>query len=296
MAEIIKKVLLLFNPKKDIPLEALKKVSDKLSSRGCEIYAFSNVRQKLEDAGAQSRIYFGEDGVVPEGIDFAVVFGGDGSMIRSAALLSGKEIPVVGINFGRVGYLAELEADDISFIDRIVDGDYEIDSRMMLDIRIMRSGETITCSSPVLNDAVLSNGPVASLLTFDVMCNGTKLRTYRADGVIVATPTGSTAYSMSAGGPILDPAVDALCVTPICPHALGVRPVVLNGDSVIELRNIKSRKNSVFLTPDGRGAMELFPEDRVVISRSDKTTRLIRFKKDGFLGILKNKLSEAEMF
>ena len=289
-----KKVLLLFNPKKDIPLGALKKVCDKLLSRRCDIHAFDSVRQKLEDAGAVTGVCFGEAGVVPDGIDFAVVFGGDGSMIRSAALLSDKEIPVVGINFGRVGYLAELEADDISFIDRIIDGEYEIDFRMMLDIEIIRSGEKISNSAPVLNDVVLSNGPVASLLTFDVMCNGTKLRTYRADGVIVATPTGSTAYSMSAGGPILDPAVDALCVTPICPHALGVRPVVLGGDSVIELCNIKSRKNSVFLTPDGRGAMELYPEDRVVISRSEKKTRLIRCKKDGFLGILKNKLSEAE--
>ena len=164
----------------------------------------------------------------------------------------------------------------------------------MLDVKIIRRRETIKISSPVLNDAVLSNGPVASLLTFDVMCNGTKLRTYRADGVIVATPTGSTAYSMSAGGPILDPALDAFCLTPICPHALGVRPVILSGDSIIELCNINSRKNSVFLTPDGRGAMELFPEDKVIISKSGKKTKLIRLRKDGFLGILRNKLSEAE--
>lgn len=294
MAVSLKNVLFLLNPKKDIPFEKIRILTKKMVARYCTVSAFDIVRHKFAESGAGENVTFIPEGEIPEGIDFAVVFGGDGSMIRSAALLAEKEIPFVGVNFGRVGYLAEIEADDETFIDRLIDGDYDIESRLMLDVKVIRGDETVNISSPVLNDAVLSNGPVASLLTFDVMCNGTRLRTYRADGVIIATPTGSTAYSMSAGGPILDPALDALCLTPICPHALGVRPVVLNGGSVIELCNINSRKNSVFLTPDGRGAMELFPGDRVVISKSDKKTRLIRLKKDGFLGILKNKLSEAE--
>ena len=294
MDDSSKKVFLLLNPKKDIPLDFLKRVVDKLTARSCTVYTFDSIRHKFDVSGAGENVIFIPSGIIPEVIDFAIVFGGDGSMIRAAALFSENETPFVGINFGRVGYLAELEAGDETAIDRILDGEYDIDYRLMLDVKIIRRRETIKISSPVLNDAVLSNGPVASLLTFDVMCNGTKLRTYRADGVIVATPTGSTAYSMSAGGPILDPALDAFCLTPICPHALGVRPVILSGDSIIELCNINSRKNSVFLTPDGRGAMELFPEDKVIISKSGKKTKLIRVRKDGFLGILRNKLSEAE--
>ncbi len=294
LPERLSNVLLILNPKKEIPVDIIKRITEKLIVRSCSVYAFDNVRFMFAETGFDEKVSFIPSSEVPDDIDFAIILGGDGSMIRSAAFLSEKDVPFVGVNFGRVGYLAELEACDEGLIDRILDGKFVIDSRLMLDVKIIRNDETIKISSPVLNDAVLSNGPVASLLTFDVLCNGTKLRMYRADGVIIATPTGSTAYSMSAGGPILDPALDAVCLTPICPHALGVRPVVLNGNSIIELCNIKSRKNSVFLTPDGRGALEIFPDDRIVISKSNRKTKLIRLNNDGFLGTLRNKLSEAE--
>ena len=287
-------VLLFINTSKIIPDEAIERVTDVLSSRNIIIRAFKDAEEKIDQAAPFAAVDYLCDGEIPVDVAFAVVFGGDGSMIRAASRLSSYGVPLVGVNFGAVGYLAELEFCDIPLIERIIDGQYEVDVRMMLDTTVTRkTGETVKTSA-ALNDVVLSNGPVANLLSFDLFCNGIRLRNFRADGVITATATGSTAYSMSAGGPVLDPSLSAVCVTPICPHDIGTRPVVLNGGSVIELKNIIKKKNSVYLSIDGREVFELFDGDEVRIERSTKITKFIRLKSNDFLGVLKNKLSRGE--
>ena len=160
----------------------------------------------------------------------------------------------------------------------------------MLDTVIEHEEGDQTILPPALNDIVLSNGPVARLLTFDVSCDGTVIEQCRADGMIIATPTGSTAYSMSAGGPILAPALDAVCLTPICPHSLNNRPVILPGDSVIGISGVCAAGNSVYVTVDGHRAERIFPNDRLTLSRSPSKVRLVRLKNDSFLGTLKSKL------
>ena len=283
-------VLLIINTGKKIPGWAFSRLFDILLPE-VNVYASERAREILgEDA---DKVLFVPEGTIPSDVSFAVVFGGDGSIIRAASLLSGPDIPMVGVNFGAVGYLAELECVDIPLIRRILDGDYAVDRRMMLDASVVDGSGVEKNRLTALNDVVLSNGPIANLLSFDIFCDGVRLRNYRADGVIVATATGSTAYSMSAGGPILDPSLSAVCVTPICPHSLGSRPVVLNGNSEIELRNISSRKNSVYVTADGRDGVRLDPDGSVRISKSEKTTRLIRLKTNDFLGALSNKLSDS---
>ncbi len=286
------RVLLIVNKNKSIPEQAISRVAELLRARGHSVVSFKESEEDVSFAAGGSYDGSVEPDSIPDFVKFAVVFGGDGSIIRAASVLSPVGIPMVGVNFGGVGYLAELEYEDIPLIDRIIDGDYEIDSRMMLEAIIYRkSGDSVRTSS-ALNDIVLSNGPIANLLSFDLLCNGVNLRSFRADGMIVATATGSTAYSMSAGGPVLDPSLSAVLITPICPHSIGSRPVVLNGDSVLELDNIISRKNSVYLSIDGREAVELFPGDSVRIKRSATVTKLIRLKSKDFLGVLKNKLSD----
>ena len=285
------KVLLIVNTSKSISEGAVGELIDVLLSSGVRVVSHDSARDLICRSSGGEKVELYPDEIVPEGVSFAVVLGGDGSIIRAASLLCREGIPMVGVNFGAVGYLAELESEDIPSVRKILDGDYEIDSRMMLEAEVKDKNGDLKASLTALNDIVLSNGPVANLLSFDLFCDGIRLRNFRADGVILATATGSTAYSLSAGGPILDPTLSAICVTPICPHSLGDRPVVVNGNSVIELCNIKSRKNSIYVTSDGRSYVSLDPEDTVKITRSKLTTKLIRLKSNGFLGVLSNKLS-----
>ena len=163
---------------------------------------------------------------------------------------------------------------------------------MMLEAVVSdRDGKT-RVKYTVLNDLVLTNGPVARLITFDIYCDGVKVQTCRADGMIAATPTGSTAYSLSAGGPVLDPTLEGICLTPICPHTLNRRPVVFRGNSNIEITNIKNNNSSVYLNADGREVINLTEGDSISIKMAEYKVKLIRLKGYGFLSVLNKKLSE----
>ena len=283
--EKMHKVLLIPNTTKNIPWEEILRIIDQWEKNGCRLYTFPDCSEYLRD-----RIPV-VSAVEEERWDAACVLGGDGSIIDTAHRLYGMNIPIIGINFGHLGYLAELEAGDIHWIDRIINGVYTLDRRMMLNVDILDSAGHTRRRCVTLNDVVLTNGPVARLLSFDINCNGFYMQTCRADGIIAATPTGSTAYSMSAGGPILDPALDCICLTPICPHTLNSRPVIVRSDSEIRFTGIASRNTSVYLTSDGREAIELVPGETVRITRSVYTTNLIRVRDDGFLMALRQKLS-----
>lgn len=279
-------VLLVPNTTKEIPPEKIARIIDRWTQNGCHLYTLPACETYLQ----------GRIPVLPTDRDMhwdaACVLGGDGSIIDAAHRLYGMGIPLIGINFGHLGYLAELEESEISRIDPIVAGEYTLDRRMMLNIEIVDPDGSIRHRSVALNDAVLTNGPVARLLSFDLVCRGIHMQTCRADGIIVATPTGSTAYSMSAGGPILDPALDCICLTPICPHTMSSRPVIVQSSAEILLEHIHARSTSVYLTSDGREAIALSPGESVRITRSPYTTDLIRVRDDGFLMALHRKLAD----
>lgn len=279
------KVLLVPNTTKTIPKEEIARIIDRWTDNGCRLYTLPECETYL---GGKVPVMSEEDG----GWDVACVLGGDGSIIDAAHRLYGMGIPLIGINFGHLGYLAELEESEIAWVDRIVAGEYTLDRRMMLDIEILDQKGCVRQRSVALNDVVLTNGPVARLLSFDLVCSGILMQTCRADGIIVATPTGSTAYSMSAGGPILDPALDCICLTPICPHTMSSRPVIVKSSAEILLTEIHARSTSVYLTSDGREAVELSPGESVRITRSPYTTDLIRVRDDGFLMALHRKLAD----
>lgn len=269
----INSIILIVNREKCSDPVYLPKLIEYLKSRSCAV--------RMYDIGTDA---------VPPRSDMALILGGDGSIISAAAHLAPLGIPMLGINFGRVGYLAELESTDTELLSRILDGEYVIEERMMLDCRIVRRDGAHISMPPALNDIVLSNGPVARLLTFDVFCDGVIIEQCRADGMIIATPTGSTAYSMSAGGPILSPVLDAFCLTPICPHSLNNRPVIVPGDSVIGISGVCAGGNSVYITVDGHRAERLDFGDTVTLSRSPSKARLVRLKNDSFLATLRAKL------
>ncbi len=283
-------VTLITNIKKTIPDEARRAVLDKLKDASCTVQIsdseFSPVFDNYPNISRlpSERIF--------DSSSLIIVMGGDGSMIEASRRSRGTDIPIIGINFGRVGFLAELEISEISLLDRALSGDYKTEERMMLDCEIIRGDDSIKLTYPCLNETVLSNGPVSRLLDFELYCDGKIVSHYDADGVIVSTPTGSSAYSLSAGGPIVNQTMECIIVTPICPHSFNLRPVVFTGDSVLEIRNPSCRENKMFITVDGRDNTEVVTSDIIRIKKSDMKTKLVRLKDGTFINTLHRKLGK----
>lgn len=225
--------------------------------------------------------------------DIVIVLGGDGSILEAARRAATRGTPILGINFGRLGYMAELEAGDLDALHRLFTGDYKLERRMMLRVDLLGCGGELKSFCYALNDAVVSNGSVARVIDLELRENGEAVTTYRADGLIIATPTGSTAYSMSAGGAIVDPTVPCFCVTPICPHSFAARPLIFPDRSVLEICNICAREKMLYLTVDGKMSFELLRGQTVRVTRSKLETKLIRFRKSGFYRVLCQKLRDS---
>ncbi len=221
-----------------------------------------------------------------------VVFGGDGTLLSAARLVEGRDIGILGINVGGLGFMAEVPLEDIHpALERALAGRCSIEHRVMLRAFVHRGGERIALAS-VLNDVVINKSAVARLIHIDTAVDGHHLTTFNSDGLIISTPTGSTAYSLSAGGPILYPTLNCLLLTPICPHALANRPVVLP-DNVRITASIAGDEN-VYLTMDGQVGFDLIPGDTVEIVKSDHTTKLLIPCEREYFSILRSKLKWGE--
>lgn len=221
--------------------------------------------------------------------DMVIVLGGDGSMLEASRRASLAGVPILGINLGRIGYMTELELDELELVDKIFSGDYTIDERAMLSVEILtREGQRKT-SSHALNEAVIANGTASRIVDLALSDNGVAVSDFRADGLVIATPTGSTAYSLSAGGPIVDPKLSCLCVTPICPHSLLARPLVFPDTARLEVKNVCVREKLLHLTLDGRVTFDLYYGDTAVITKSTLTTKLIRLKDWDFYSKIRTK-------
>lgn len=227
-----------------------------------------------------------------ERADLLVVFGGDGTILRAARLAAGRGTPILGVNMGGFGFLAEVSTSDFAeAIPALLAGRYHLDQRMMLQADVER--HSASQSILALNDMVVTKNGVARVLHLRVLVNGEHLASYPADGIIVATPTGSTAYSLSAGGPILDPRVQALVITPISPHTFNSRAVVVPGDDVITVE-VTGPDPETILSVDGRVGVALSAVRRVTVRRAPQTTRFIRLGDTSFYSILRTKLAWAE--
>ena len=237
-------------------------------------------------------IDFLPDDTYLDGCRIAFVIGGDGSIIEAARQTVGRDIPLAGINYGHLGYMTAIEKNDPVQFQKLLQGTYEVEERAMLDIAVIRDGQRIPMPYPALNDLVISNGNITKMMSFDLYCNGIKTQTYRADGLILSTATGSTAYSLACGGPVVSPLLDCIIATPLAPHALTSRPVIFNNDTTIEIKNIHCRLNRIYALVDGRDTMELFGSDTVIIKDSPLKTKLIRMTGDDFLLTLYRKMSE----
>ncbi len=232
---------------------------------------------------------------VPKDADCILVLGGDGTLLQAAVDCMDLDIPLLGINLGTLGFMAEVEKTNIEHaLQALIDGDYEVEERMMLDGQIYHDGEKIQ-ELHALNDIVLTRSGSLRIVAYDIYVNGQFLNSYSADGVIVSTPTGSTGYNMSAGGPIVEPKAKMLLLTPICPHKVGARSIVLSADDEIEIRVTDGRNGGVQkmeVNFDGSNTEPLSTGDYIRIGQSARVTKFIRLSKVSFLEVLHKKLSE----
>ena len=222
-------------------------------------------------------------------VDLILVLGGDGTMIATARLMGDREVPVLGVNFGGLGYLAEFRIEELySALESILSGNYRLDQRVMLEVELLRSDQSVT-SNRVLNDVVINKSALARIIEIEASLNHQFVNSFRADGLIVSTPTGSTAYNLSAGGPVIYPSMNAVVITPICPFTLSNRPIVVPDDAVIELC-LKTQEEEVALTLDGQVGFPLNVEDRVVIRKSSTTFNLVQPMNRNYFDVLRDKL------
>lgn len=223
-----------------------------------------------------------------EAIDMIIVVGGDGTILRAARDLAHWETPILGINVGHKGFLAGIEVEQMErYLQYIVSGRYECRERMMLEAEVWRGDEELG-RYLAFNDVVVSRGPFTRILKLDAYVNDDFLESYSGDGVIVASPTGSTGYSLSAGGPIVNPSLDLLVITPICPHSIYNRSIVATGTEKVTLR-VKSSQSQVVLTVDGQVGFALVDDDRVVVGRAGQKVMLVSFHDNSFYRLLHQK-------
>jgi NAD+ kinase len=229
---------------------------------------------------------------LPRACELIVVLGGDGTLIGTAGRIAqaGANVPILGVNFGSLGFLTEITLPELyESLESVLDGDAEIDDRMMLRARTLRGSEVVA-DRAVVNDAVITKGAVSRIIDLSVSVGDELVMQVRADGLIVATPTGSSAYNLAAGGPIVHPAVDAMLLTPIAPHMLTNRPVVLPASSHLCVSPLMNGKDEVFVTLDGQSGHPLQSGDRIEITRATQSVRLVRASKRTYFDVLRQKL------
>lgn len=286
----MKRFYLITNAIKDPLLALTRTVAEYLQEHDCEV----EIEGLAEDGSARDsdyrRAHLGAD------VDCIIVLGGDGTVLQAAGDAHELNVPILGINLGTMGYLAEVERGDWQMaLDQLMRDDYQIEDRMMLEGAVVRrGGQPVDGPHFALNDIVFARSGPMRTLNYDLYVNGRLLASYHADGVILATPTGSTAYNLSAGGPIVEPGARMILLTPICPHTLNARSIVLAPDDVVEIgigQAVGDSAPAAEVNFDGRESRALRGGDRVRICRSERVTRLVRLYEQSFLETLRRKLN-----
>ena len=274
------------NPYRDEDLNYTRSAMSMLSKEGfpcavCPVFADEGEEILPKDLTYLPLQELGED------CSLLIVIGGDGTILSVVRALRGRSIPVLGVNLGTKGFMTALEPRDFDLILSAARGEYRISERMMLDISIERGGKTIY-TDRALNDAVIHG--YGECINITAFCNDDRMIGYSGDGVIVATPTGSTGYSMSAGGPIVEPEADAFILTPICAHSIGAKPFVIGAGKVISVTTEKLHTRRAYLSIDGNSVMDLSSGDRMIIRRSEQRTLMVRVHDKSFFETAYEKL------
>ena len=287
----MKKFALLTNYSKDKRLVYTRMIKTYITENGGSYWIPRYISEPDKDG--DQRYDFSD---MPEDIECVLVLGGDGTLLQAARELLQRHIPLLGINLGTLGFLTSAEKSELpKCLDSVLDDSCSIDERMMLEGVVYHGSEKIQMNI-ALNDVIIARAGFSRLVELKIYVNGELLSIYNADGIIVSTPTGSTGYSLSAGGPIIFPQTDVIVITPICPHSLQARSLVVSGEDriMIEIgRRRKTQKEEAMVTFDGRSAQELETGDRIEIYKAQETTQLIRLKGRSFYQVLQNKIGKA---
>lgn len=287
----MKKIAIVTNFNIPDKANAALKVTNYLIKFGCKIFVSQYSKERVLAMNSyKGNIYFVPIEKLYDEADLVIALGGDGTILDCAKRMAKRGKPILGINLGHLGYMAELEMDELDSLSKIIEGDYSVDERNLLNVEVLSREGTSKYSSYALNDAVITNGSVSKIINLDLYAEESLVTSYRADGLIISTPTGSTAYAMSAGGSIADPKVRCMLVTPICPHSFIARQLIFSDETNLRIKNVSVREKSLTLTLDGKMNCEIFRDEVVSITKSDLTVKLVRVKDCSFYDILSQKM------
>ncbi len=285
----IKRIGVVVKPHQPDALETLCGLTTWLNQRGVTIVGLPEIQREQIEHRTGCKIDVAGDAQLAQEVDLMLVLGGDGTMIATARMVGDAEVPVMGVNYGGLGYLAEFPLEELfPALEEVLAGKYHIQQRLMLSVELWRGDELVT-RNRVLNDVVVNKSALARIIEIEAYLDQQFVNLFRADGLIVATPTGSTAYNLSAGGPIIFPSMNAVVITPICPFTLSNRPIVVPDDSMIEVR-LMTKNEEVALTLDGQVGFPLSAGDRAVIRKSKTAFNLVQPPSRNYFDVLRNKL------
>jgi len=286
----VKKVIMTPNPYRDKDFQTVRRAYQILTDAGVDVRLCLPFEvDKSYDLPKDLR-FSRLDRELP-GAELIICFGGDGTILHMSKTATRAGIPILGVNIGTMGFMAELENTELEQLRRLATGDYTIDKRMMLDVTVFRDRDIIFHDIG-LNDVVLTKGAVARIVHLAVECDGVQAMECGGDGVIIATPTGSTAYNLSAGGPIVEPAAHSILVTPICAHDVGSRCMVTSDKRVITVKLIRNARRNAYLSVDGGKSVRLSMGDTTIIKKSNLETSLIRLKERSFYDVVNQKFRD----
>jgi len=278
------RVGLVVNYKKGKTRETACRIIDWLNSKKLKVCIEGNMGKEIgkEELNCPTEKFL-------KNVDLIISLGGDGTLLRAARLAATEDIPIFGVNLGGLGFLTQIGIDDLEkSLEKLYQEKYFLDERMMLSSIVKRREKEIK-KITALNDVVIGKGAFARIICLPTYVNNDYVITYSADGLIVSTPTGSTAYSLSAGGPIVNPNINSIILTPICPHTLSARPLIIGENDQVKI-TLESSEEEVMVTIDGQEGFILEPNDEVIIKKSDHKAQLITFKEKSFYAILREKL------
>lgn len=287
----MKNFYIITNIQKDESLETTNFIRNYLEEKGCRCLVYEEKNDY--DTG---KYRFTNACLVPDNIEAVLVLGGDGTLIQAARDLLDKNIPLLGVNLGTLGYLAEVEKQNIiPALNKLIVDEYAVEERMLLQGTVIQNSKVIE-QDIALNDIVISRSGHLRVINFNIYVNGEFLNSYTADGIIVSTPTGSTGYNLSAGGPIVSPAASMIVITPICPHTLNTRSIVLSeqDEVVVEIgQGRKQEMEEARATYDGDTTIEMCTGDKIKIVKSEKQTKILKISNLSFLEVLRRKMGEG---
>ena len=288
---IVKRVILTPNPYRDNHFQTVRTAVEILNRSGIETRVCLPFEVEHTCNLPKDLRFFNLDRELPNA-DAVICFGGDGTILHMAKAATKHGVPILGVNIGTMGFMAELEASEMELLANLAEDDYTFDERMMLDVTVYRDRDIIF-HDICLNDAVITKGAVARIVHLSVKCDGVQAMECGGDGIIIATPTGSTAYSLSAGGPVVEPEAHSILVTPICAHDVGSRCIVASDKRKITVSFVRNARRNAFLSVDGGRALRMNAGDVASICKSPMKTKLIRLKNNSFYDVMNVKFKNG---